>query len=265
VSALLVTYHGLARGGGPLLIEPGLFADQLDRLEDAGATFLTVSELAACLRSGTLHPRAVAITFDDGLRSVHEHAAPLLAGRGLPATVFCVAGLLGAESDWPSARPGAPRLPLMTAAELAELADAGFEIGSHGMEHAPLVAGSDSVLRREVAESRLVLEQAVGVTVTSFAYPYGAGPAAAARRLVARTYASACSTALGAVTSETDPHALPRVDAHYLRRPETARRAVAGRLPAYLRARGLGARVRRVLRKDYVPAADALHLERRTA
>jgi hypothetical protein len=96
-----------------------------------------------------------------------------------------------------------------------------------------------------------VLEQAAGVPVTSFAYPYGAGPSPAARALVASTYAAACTTRLGAVGQRTDVHALPRVDSHYLRRPQLLARALSGSLGPYLGARGLAARARRALVKDY--------------
>jgi len=88
VSVLVLTYHAIGRDRGPLAIEPELFAAQLDCLADAGAQFLTVSEIAAALRSGDLPGRGVAVTFDDGMTSVAENAAPLLAERGLTSTVF---------------------------------------------------------------------------------------------------------------------------------------------------------------------------------
>jgi peptidoglycan/xylan/chitin deacetylase (PgdA/CDA1 family) len=251
VSALIVTYHGVGGGGGPLVVEPDLFGAHLDALLDEGATFLTVTGLVARLRAGDLPERAVAITFDDGLESVRGEAAPLLAARGLPATVYCVAGRLGGDNGWPSARSEAPKLRLLNAAELRTLAREGFEIGSHGMQHSPLVAGMEASLREEIVDSRLVLEQALDLPVTSFAYPYGAGPNAEARALVETTYETACTTAIGEVAAETDVHALPRVDAHYLRRPDLMRRAVNGSLGAYLRARALGAGARRKLIKDY--------------
>ncbi len=251
MSVLVLTYHGVGAGDGPLVVSPELFAGHLDDLVALGATFLTVTELATRLPAGTLPNRAVAITFDDGLASVGENAAPLLAKRGLPATVFCVAGRLGGESDWPSARPGAPALPLLDAAELAGLAGQGFEIGSHGLHHTPLIEASEALLADEVVESRRRLEEEVGVPVSSFAYPYGAGPSRAARALVCATYAAACTTVLGDVGRDSDVHALPRVDAHYLRRPALLRRAAAGTLGPYLRARSLGAGARRRLVKDY--------------
>ena len=198
----------------------------------------------------------MAITFDDGLASVAHTAAPLLVERGLTATVFCVAGYLGRTSDWPTHRSGRPVLPLAGARELEELVRAGFEIGSHGMEHAPLV-GSDHVqLRHEVIGSRAALEQVLGVAVPSFAFPYGAGPSEAARSLVSETYSAACSARLGYVRRDADLVALPRVDAHYVRNPQRLRAALDGSLTTYLTARRVAARARRMVRKDYDLASN---------
>jgi peptidoglycan/xylan/chitin deacetylase (PgdA/CDA1 family) len=46
------------------------------------------------LLSGTPPPRAVAITFDDGYRSVHESAFPILKEAQLPATVYLISGVV---------------------------------------------------------------------------------------------------------------------------------------------------------------------------
>lgn len=254
--ALVLTYHAVEPGPAPLCIDPQLFAEHLDTIVASGARAVTVRELAAALREGKLGHPTVAITFDDGLASVAENAAPALADRGLPATVFCVAGHVGGRSDWPSARPGGYRAALATARQLVELADAGVEIGSHGMQHTPLVAGSEPVLRRELVDSRLALEQALQTAVTSYAYPYGAGPTPAARRVVADTYEAACTTVIGLTGLATDPLALPRIDAHYVRRPGLLRRALAGSLGPYVVARRLGARTRRLFVKDFTSVED---------
>jgi peptidoglycan/xylan/chitin deacetylase (PgdA/CDA1 family) len=48
----------------------------------------------ATLVGGHAPERAVVITFDDGFRSVHEHAFPLLKSRGLPATCYLVTNVI---------------------------------------------------------------------------------------------------------------------------------------------------------------------------
>lgn len=252
---LVLTYHGVGPAADPLHVDAATFTAHLDAIVEAGRPVVRVSELAARLRAGA-DPSGVAITFDDGFASVARVAAPLLAERGLPATVFCVAGHLGGRSDWPSAHPDAPTVDLARADELAELAGLGWEIGCHGMMHAPLLGDDGELLRRELGEARSQLEQATGAAVRALAYPYGAGPSEAARALVEATFDAACSTRLGSVGAGTDVWSLPRVDAHYVRRPRLLRAALAGTLGPYLRTRGLGARARRAVRRDFATTGD---------
>jgi peptidoglycan/xylan/chitin deacetylase (PgdA/CDA1 family) len=250
--ALILIYHAIESGPPPLCLDPALFGEHLDVLEDSGAEAVTISELADRLRSRETTDGRVAITFDDGFASVPRDAAPMLTERGLTATVFCVAGHLGGSNDWSSQPARAPRRELAPADELAELADEGFEIGSHGMKHLPLNGVSEEVLRRELLDSKEALENVTGRPVRSLAYPYGVGPGVAGRGLVERSYLAACTARMRPVGSADDPLALPRVDAHYLRNPELLRRALRGSLGPYLRLRRLGARARRIARKDYV-------------
>jgi peptidoglycan/xylan/chitin deacetylase (PgdA/CDA1 family) len=249
--ALILTYHAVEPGPPPLCIDPGLFRAHVDSLVDSGAHTLTLSELAAAAERDEIPERAVAITFDDGCASVARFAGPLLAERGLRATVFCVSGHLGGVTDWPTQPASVPVFELATAAELQELASIGIEIGSHGVEHFPLAFASEQRARQELLESKRALEQAVRVPVCSFAYPYGAPPSPAARALVPEAYSAACGGRVGAARPDSDRFALPRIDVHYLRRPELLGRAVTGGLRAYLRARGLGARARRLVKSDY--------------
>jgi len=249
--ALILTYHAVEAGPAPLCLDPAVFETHAGIIARSGAAVITIRDLAEGLRAGTLEESVVAITFDDGFSSVSESAAPILEARGLTATVFCVAGHLGGTNEWPSARNAGFRSQLASASALAELAAAGFEIGSHGVEHAPLAGAPERILRREVVDSRRSLEDAVGTRVTSYAYPYGALPERAGANLVGEAYDAACTTALGRVGTGSDRHALPRVDAHYVRNPDVLRRVLSGGLGSYLRARSLAVRMRRTLVKDY--------------
>lgn len=253
-SVLVITYHAVDGGSGPLSIAPELLRDQLDQVAEAGVPTLTVGELAAGLRTGTLPQTAVALTFDDAFASVVDHALPLLVERGQRATVFAVAGALGGTNEWPSQAPGTPVSALADAEQLRSLAAAGWEIGSHGTRHAPLARVPPAEARSEIVDSRAALEQTLQMDVNSFALPYGAAPGAIARRLLDQTYGAVCTTRIGTVGRKTDRLAIPRVDAHYIRRPAVLGGVLEGSATPYLRLRGLAARARRVVRKDYVDA-----------
>ncbi len=256
--AFVLTYHAIAPGPPPLYVGADLLARHLDCIVDSGAAVLTVSELAGRLGAGALSGCTVALTFDDGFASVATVAAPLLAARGLKGTVFCVSGHIGGVSGWPSQPSSAPRLPLADAEVLRDLAAAGWEIGSHSVGHEPLGGQSHDVVHHELAESRRALEHAVDAIVTSLAWPYGSVPQGARAILEETGYDAACSTEIARVGPGTSPLALPRIDAHYLRRPAVLAALLAGRLPGYLGARRMLASARRQVVADYArPAGTA--------
>ncbi|OSC28843.1 polysaccharide deacetylase [Mycobacterium vulneris] len=63
---------------------------------------LPLEEALDCLAAGTLPPRAVAITFDDGTRNLATNAVPVLRALKLPAAVFLATGPMGSgETLWP--------------------------------------------------------------------------------------------------------------------------------------------------------------------
>jgi peptidoglycan/xylan/chitin deacetylase (PgdA/CDA1 family) len=250
--ALILTYHSIEAGRPPLCVDPDLFERHLEILEESGAEAVTIATLADRLRAGEPLDRTVAITFDDGFASVLREAVPRLAKRGIPATIFCVAGHLGGSNDWPSQPASAPNRELAGAEELAALHAETFEIGSHGVEHVPLDHASREVVRRELLASKEAIEEAVGRPVHSIAYPYGVEPQIAERELVEGSYRAACTTRITSVAAVADPLALPRVDAHYLRNPELLRRALSGSLGPYLLMRRLGAKARRAVHTDYL-------------
>lgn len=73
---------------------PAHLAAQLDFLQK----HYRVVPLAS-LTDGALPDRAVVITFDDGFRSVHEMALPLLRARNLPATCYLVTDVIDRKSS----------------------------------------------------------------------------------------------------------------------------------------------------------------------
>lgn len=242
---VVITYHAVEEGPAPLCIEPSRFLAQVDALAALGVETLTVSQVAAHLREGTMPERAVCLTFDDGCASALRTAIPALAERGMTATIFCVAGHLACRNDWPSQPGGFPSLELAGADEIMEAHRLGFEIGAHGVEHAPLDTADPEVARSELADGKDKLEAIVGAPVTSLAFPYGAEPGPGAAALVAKLYDAACTTKPAHVRPGEDPRALPRVDVHYLRQPTVFRRVAAGGLGTYLRARRALSAVRR--------------------
>jgi peptidoglycan/xylan/chitin deacetylase (PgdA/CDA1 family) len=200
-------YHGVASVSddpNKLCVSPRRFAMQLDWLERRGLRGVGVAKLCEAMRSGE-DDKLVGITFDDGYTNVLEHALPELSRRGFTATAFVIADRLGGTNEWDSG----PVWPLLSAAQVQELARAGFEIGSHSSTHRRLEGLSQPELELETRRSREKLQAIVGTRIGGFAYPYGSMDRAAQAAVAAAGYEYACTatTPLG----ELSTMALPRV------------------------------------------------------
>lgn len=112
----------------------------------------------------------VAITFDDGFRSVLTNAVPILERFGFSATVFVPTGWIGKSNDWDDGGTA----PLMSAEELIEARSRGIDVQSHGHAHINLAqAGFDEAVR-DLKESSDRLEALLDVRPRFVAYPWGA-------------------------------------------------------------------------------------------
>ena len=141
-------------------VSPEDFKQQMLTLSQLGHETITVDYLVEIIRHGGLLPeKPLVITFDDGQLSVYENAYPIMRDLGFVGTVYIVSSWVGSGF-------------LMDIAEIQELADQGWSIGSHSNSHKNLVEFS-SELHYEMRMSKLDLEDQLGVDVSTFAYPFG--------------------------------------------------------------------------------------------
>lgn len=141
----------------------------MQRLAKRGYRGLTFS--AAVLDD---HPgRIVAITFDDAYPSVAEHALPVLRELGWPATVFVptATAASGGLMTWLSPDFAAEKRQLSWP-ELTDLAEAGWEIGSHSRTHRLLSTLDEAELQEELEGFRAEIVAHLG-SCTSIGYPWG--------------------------------------------------------------------------------------------
>jgi peptidoglycan/xylan/chitin deacetylase (PgdA/CDA1 family) len=69
-------------------VTTSFFRRRLERLRDGGFNVLRLHEALEQLAAGTLPPKSVAITFDDGTRDFAELAVPILREFSMPATIY---------------------------------------------------------------------------------------------------------------------------------------------------------------------------------
>jgi len=194
---LVLSYHAVSDGWpSPLAVRIAALERQVARLLDRGYRPATVSEAVHAPAAD----RVMAITFDDAYRSVAANALPLLHRLGVPATVFAVTDYAdsGAPLTWPGLAgwadgPYARELEPMSWDELAEAADAGWEVGSHTRSHPRLSSIDASELAEELAGSRRRCEQVLGRPCRALAYPYGDHDDRVVDAVRAAGYTTACT------------------------------------------------------------------------
>ena len=99
---VILIYHRILERPDPLMSSEPDIASFRWQMEALASNFhvLALGDALDKLRSGTLPQRAVCITFDDGYRSTHDRALPILKQLGLRATVFITTRHLDGSNMW---------------------------------------------------------------------------------------------------------------------------------------------------------------------
>jgi peptidoglycan/xylan/chitin deacetylase (PgdA/CDA1 family) len=160
-------------------ITPQAFEAQMEELKNKGISVIPMQDFLAWRRGEKAIPvKSAILTFDDGWKSQHEVAWPILKKYNYPVTLF-----IYTEGIRPGHFSGGES---MSWDQLAEMRDAGVDIQGHTATHSDLRRPYDKVakkklspaeyeewLEKEIAGSKQLIEQKLGVRVNCFAVPYG--------------------------------------------------------------------------------------------
>lgn len=106
------------------------------------------------------------ITYDEGCELLLEHALPVHRKYGVPGHLALVASQIGVPRDVPGS--SYHEMMILSKAQIHGLAAEGWGVSCHSMTHAFF---TPDIARREVIESRKVLEDALDMPVTMFTVP----------------------------------------------------------------------------------------------
>jgi peptidoglycan/xylan/chitin deacetylase (PgdA/CDA1 family) len=158
---VILLYHRVVGLGGEIDTPPALFERQLAALA-AGERVLTLDQALDPAAGG-----GVVVTVDDGYRDFHDTVLPLLVRYRIPALLYLATGLVAGEG----AGPDDPEA--LTWSQLAEAVSTGLvSVGAHTHGHTDLSRATEQVCRDEMARSRELVEDRLGVACRHFAYPW---------------------------------------------------------------------------------------------
>jgi peptidoglycan/xylan/chitin deacetylase (PgdA/CDA1 family) len=206
----VLVYHRV----GPMLtdtmtVTTPVFEAQLQHLQTHGHQAVALRDVVASLRgtANALPARAVAISVDDGHRSVYTDLFPLLRRFRTPVTLFI----------YPSAISNASYA--MTWEQLAELKASGLvDVQSHSFWHPNFAVerrrltpdAYQRFAQDQLTRSKTILQQRLGGTVDLLAWPFGLYDTDLMQWAAAAGYVAAFSIERRPVTREEALMALPR-------------------------------------------------------
>lgn len=231
----ILMYHSVSNRGGATSIAPALFAAQIAAIAEAAVPVISLDALIAAREgTGTLAPRSVILTFDDGFQDFADVAWPVMARHGFRPIVYLPTAFIGRAEGWRGIAD--PPRALMGWGTIRALARDGVEFGSHTVHHPSLDALSAEEVEAELIRSRAEIEERIGQPVRHFAPPYGLA-SSRVRAQIAEHYHTSVGTRLDSVRDDADPFDLPRLEMHYFSDPARWRAQLAGRGHTYLALR----------------------------
>jgi peptidoglycan/xylan/chitin deacetylase (PgdA/CDA1 family) len=153
------------------------FDDQMRQLRTLGYIVVDLDAVIAHYVDGAPLPTgAVLITFDDGYRDNLLNAAPVLQEHGYAAVQFVPIAYVGDSAPLPHEkhlRALGVLNPTVDWDEIRELERYRVRVESHGISHKPLAELEIDEAAREIAISKIRLEERLGRPVRAFSYVKG--------------------------------------------------------------------------------------------
>lgn len=109
---------------------------------------------------GLIEGSGCLLTFDDGHLSDYEIVFPMLLKQNLKATFFIVIDNIGKKN-------------YLSWSQILEMQQYGMAFGSHSLSHKDMTKLSNENVIKEFKQSKLILEEKLGILISSFSYPYG--------------------------------------------------------------------------------------------
>jgi peptidoglycan/xylan/chitin deacetylase (PgdA/CDA1 family) len=175
------------------------FERQLIYLQKNGYKTVTAQKLInSLLTKDPLPAKSVVITIDDGFEDIYPYAFPLIKKYNFVASLMLPTGLVGTKN-------------YLTWDQVKEMNASGvFSIYNHSVTHANFTYISKEQMQKEIIQAKEDLQNKLGITSTTFTYPFGDINDTAIALLKENGYKGAFSTIQGQNQCDTDIMRLSR-------------------------------------------------------
>jgi len=115
--------------------------------------------------------KKLAITFDDGFEGIFRYR-DFFKERKIKTTIFLISDYIGKLDNWEISLFGL-KFKHLDISQIKKLAKDGHEIGSHTSSHKSLVGLSKDSLKKELYDSKMIIEEILEKEITSISVPFG--------------------------------------------------------------------------------------------
>lgn len=181
-------------------IVPSLFEGHLQALRKANYETYFVKDVPAIFDGSIRYSTQSAIlTFDDGYEDFYTDVFPLLKKYHMRATLYVIYDYIG-------------RKGFLNEKQIRELIESDLvEIGSHTLDHIYLKQSPKLYADKQIIESKKKFEDRFGISIKTFAYPYGAFNNDNIESVKKAGYTAAVSVISGEIQSEENLFYLSRI------------------------------------------------------
>ncbi|EQA46398.1 polysaccharide deacetylase [Leptospira broomii serovar Hurstbridge str. 5399] len=166
----VLCYHHLVGNGNPMggyNLDPSLLEEQFKYLKNLGYQTVSLDQFYAYIQgkaAADFPKKPILLTFDDGSLTHKTVLVPLLKKYGFRASIFI----------YPTAISNPKYKFYLSWSELKEALDSGvLDLGSHTVYHPKLPAMKRAEIRKQLKDSKSILESKTGRTIQDLAYPFG--------------------------------------------------------------------------------------------
>ena len=152
-----------------------IFEKQMEYLKSQGYETVTFKDLVnnGYKKRFDRDKKWIMLTFDDGYTDNYDIAYPILKKYGYRGIIYLVSDLDFNRWDVEEKSNPERKFSLMSIDQLKELKEYGIEFGGHTKTHPRLGKISLDDAKKEIEESKAVLEERLDEKLISFAFPYG--------------------------------------------------------------------------------------------
>lgn len=168
--ASILMYHSVDYNPVFFTVKPEEFQRQMNYLYEKKYNVVSLNQLLKYLQAKNIPPKTIVLTFDDGYEDNYFNVFPILKKYNFPAIIFLTTGFIGKEI------PNSAGIPLraLNWYQIREMHNSGLiDFQPHTMSHPKLTKISLENAKKEILESKKIIEEKLNKECHFFSYPHG--------------------------------------------------------------------------------------------